>query len=189
MASLSANAQQENMRFAALGLIAKRSEGIHGYRLKDEFEALCEDFWEINYGRLYRVLGILEETGHLEAASEVQTKRPNRKVYRITEKGSQSLDDWLLAPISDAPRPMRDELSLKLLFLGPSRIGEIADLIRQQRSLYLRNSARIEKRRRKLERAGIEMPVIALVMDGALMRVRADLAWLEHIERKIIREF
>ena len=48
---------------------------------------------------------------------------------------------------------------------------------------------RLEKRRRKLERAGIEMPVIALVMDGALMRVRADLAWLEHIERKIIREF
>jgi len=178
-----------NLRYAVLGLVASRAKGVHGYRLKRDFEALQHDFWELNYGRLYRLLDDLEQAGELNAVREVQQGRPNRKVYRITKKGERTLDDWLLQPVSEDPRPLRDELSVKLLFLDESRVDTIYALIRQQRSIYLKKLARIARGRRQLEKAGLNAKLAALVMDGAEMRVEADLAWLEHIERRLLREF
>jgi DNA-binding PadR family transcriptional regulator len=46
----------DNSRYAVLGLIAARDEGVHGYQLMTEVEALADDFWQLNYGRRYRVL-------------------------------------------------------------------------------------------------------------------------------------
>jgi DNA-binding PadR family transcriptional regulator len=178
-----------NLQFAVLGLIARRPDGVHGYQLKKELESICDDFWEVNYGRLYRVLDVLDETGDLNLVECFQTGRPNRKVYRITERGQQTLDDWLLQPVSDEPRPLRDELSLKLLFLDTSDIEAINKQIKQQRSIYLTRLAKIVRRRKRLEKAGLGTKVMSLVMDGAEMRVQADLAWLEHMERKIIKTF
>ncbi len=47
-----------NLLYAVLGLVALRPDGAHGYRLKQELESLCDDFWQINYGRPYRILDI-----------------------------------------------------------------------------------------------------------------------------------
>jgi len=178
-----------NLKYAVLGLVASRPEGVHGYKLKADFESLSDDFWQVNYGRLYRILDQLERDGDLAASEEVQSGRPNKKVYRLTERGRQSLDDWLLQPVSDDPQPLRDELSLRLLFLQDEDLATLSDLIKQQRAIYLTKLARIARRRRKLEKSGVNMKVAGLIMDGAEMRVRADINWLEHIERKIVRTF
>jgi DNA-binding PadR family transcriptional regulator len=177
-----------NLRYAVLGLIASKEEGIHGYRLKGECEAIADEFWALNYGRLYRILDELERAGDLTVADEIQLGRPNKKVYRITERGQQSLDDWLLAPIQEDAQPLRDELVLKLLFLGPNDIDRVYSIIKQQRSIYLTRLARVTRRRRRLEKAGLDMRATEMILDGAEMRVRADLAWLEAIERRLIRQ-
>ena len=39
-----------------------------------------------------------------------------------------------------------------------------------------------------LEKAGLNMRATEMILDGAEMRVRADLAWLENIERRLIRQ-
>lgn len=36
------------VQYAVLGLISARSDGIHGYQLKSEFDALYGEFWELN---------------------------------------------------------------------------------------------------------------------------------------------
>jgi len=176
-----------NLQYAVLGLIARRPDGVHGYQLKKELESICDDFWEVNYGRLYRVLDVLDTAGDLNLVECFQSGRPNRKVYKITDRGKHTLDDWLLQPVSNEPRPLRDELSLKLLFLDTSDIEAINRQIKQQRSIYLTRLAKIVRRRKRLEKAGLGTKVMSLVMDGAEMRVHADLAWLEHMERKIIK--
>ncbi|MFN2428155.1 MAG: PadR family transcriptional regulator [Candidatus Binatia bacterium] len=89
-----------NLQYAVLGLIASKTDGVHGYQLKGECEAIADEFWALNYGRLYRILDELESTGALSVADEIQKGRPNKKVYRITEKGKQNLDDWLLSTAS-----------------------------------------------------------------------------------------
>jgi len=177
-----------NLRYAVLGLIASKDEGVHGYRLKGECEAIADEFWALNYGRLYRILDELERAGDLTVADEIQLGRPNKKVYRITERGRQNLDDWLLAPVEENAQPLRDELVLKLLFLGPNDIDRVYAIIKQQRSIYLTRLARVTRRRRRLEKAGLDMRATEMILDGAEMRVRADLAWLEAIERRLIRQ-
>ncbi|RMF22395.1 MAG: PadR family transcriptional regulator [Deltaproteobacteria bacterium] len=176
-----------NLRYAVLGFVGARAEGLHGYRLKSDMQALCDDFWQVNYGKMYRILDVLERAGELTVSAEIQNGRPNRKVYRITERGRQSLDDWLLQPVSECPRPLRDELSLKLLFLKNRDIDTVHQLVKQQRSVYLTRLARISRRRIQLQKAGFDMDVTELILDGAEIRIRADLAWLDNIERKLLR--
>ena len=178
-----------NFRYAVLGLIAGRAEGVHGYQLVTEVEALADDFWQLNYGRLYRVLDWLTVAGDVEFSEVFQSGKPNRKIFRITPSGMSSLEEWLLQPISKNPRPLRDELSLKLLFLQHARIERIAELVTQQRSIYLSKLSQTVRRRRKLQKAGLPVDAITLVLDGAEMRLRADLAWLDHVERQVLRKF
>ena len=177
-----------NLRYAVLGLIANKPDGVHGYRLKGECEAIADEFWAMNYGKLYRILDVLERAGELTVADEIQRGRPNRKVYRITERGRQNLDDWLLQPVQDGATPLRDELVLKLLFLGTGDIDRLYPLIVQQRRIYLTRLAHVTRRRRRLEKSGVDGDATAIIMDGAEMRVRADLAWLDTIERRLIRQ-
>lgn len=176
-----------NLRYAVLGLIASKTDGVHGYQLKGECEAIADEFWALNYGRLYRILDELEGMGALTVADEIQKGRPNKKVYRITEKGQKNLDDWLLAPVEANGQPLRDEMVLKLLFVSDDDVDRIYEIIKQQRSVYLTRLARLTRRRRRLEKAGVSMRATEMILDGAEMRVRADLSWLESIERKLIR--
>jgi DNA-binding PadR family transcriptional regulator len=171
-----------NLAYAVLGLVSQRDEGIHCYELTGECQALDDHFWELNYGRVSRVLDTLETDGDLASREQPQSGKPNRKVYRITQSGSRSLDDWLLEPVSDEPKPLRDELSLKLLFLGANRTSEVGELIRQQRSILMDRLNRVTRRRRRLLKTGIEMRVVEMVIHGAELRVRADLAWLDHVQ-------
>lgn len=184
-----APARGGNFRYAVLGLIANRTDGVHGYQLMSDVEALSDDFWQLNYGRLYRVLDWLAEARDVEFSELFQSGRPNRKIFRITETGIGSLEDWLLRPIPKQPQPLRDELSLKLLFLRHARVERIAELVTQQRSIYLSKLSQTVRRRRRLQKAGLPMDAIALVMEGAEMRLRADLAWLDHVERTVLHRF
>ena len=173
------------MQFAILGLISGTAEGAHGYQLKAEFDALCGDFWEVNYGQMYRTLDRLEHCGMIEGTEQIQTGRPNRRVYRITERGRQSLDDWLLLPPSAQAMPLRDELALKLLFLSRARLEDTLTLVSTQRARYLQQLARLNARRTALESTadgGFVMYLLLLQVD---MRVRADLGWLDIVEREI----
>jgi DNA-binding PadR family transcriptional regulator len=80
------------VHYALLGLISGRPEGAHGYQLKAEFDALYGDFWSLNYGQLYRTLDRLERAGLIEGSEEVQSRRPNRRIHRITSSGRQTLE-------------------------------------------------------------------------------------------------
>ena len=176
------------VQYAILGLIAARADGRHGYQLKVEFDALYGDFWSLNYGQLYRTLDRLERAGLIEGTEQIQSGRPSRKVYRITTSGRQNLDDWLLLPPSYEPRPLRDELSVKLLFLTDAKRSETLALVRSQRALYLQHLARLTKRRSVLEEgAQADLFVTGLLLVQADMRIRADLGWLDLVEKELLQ--
>jgi DNA-binding PadR family transcriptional regulator len=176
------------VQYAVLGLISSREAGIHGYQLKSEFDSLYGDFWALNYGQMYRTLDRLERAGYIEGFDQFQTGRPNRKVFRITKSGRRILDEWLVHPPNDQPRPLRDELSVKLLFLNETRFEEILTLIRSQRAMYLQHLSRLTKRRGKLG-DDQDLFVADLLLRQADMRVRSDLAWLDLVESEVRQRF
>jgi DNA-binding PadR family transcriptional regulator len=173
------------VQYAILGLLSARADGAHGYQLKPQLDALYGDFWTINYSQLYRTLDRLERAGLVECTEHPQGRRPSRKVYRLTQNGRQRFDRWLLLPPSDEPRTLRDELSVKLLFLTEPCRKETLDLIRSQRSIYLQHLARLTQRRSHLEDGGEDAFVTKLLLLQADMRVRTDLAWLELVENEL----
>ena len=93
------------LRYAVLGMISQTPKGLHGYALKRQCERLLGSFWQVNFGEVYRVLDRLAGEGLIEQVT-VEAEGP-RKVYRITHRGQRSLDDFIFAPPTDAPRPVR----------------------------------------------------------------------------------
>lgn len=177
------------LQYAVLGLISAREAGVHGYRLKTEFDALYGEFWALNYGQMYRTLDRLERAGLIEGFDELQSRRPTRKVFRITKQGRKRLDAWLVHPPSHEPRPLRDDLSLKLLFFTDGQLDELRAIISTQRALYLKHLARLTKRREAAVDRTREGFVMTLLLRQADMRVRADLAWLDLVEAEVGRRF
>ena len=175
-----------NLPYAILGLIACRVDGAHGYQLKRELEAFCDDARSINYAAVYRLLQMLEQDGDLEGSAEVQTGRPNRRTYRLTERGMQTVEQWLVQPTDEDPFPLRDELALKLLFLDVLGASRVATLLESERSARLARLRRVARRQAILRRGGLDLTVAELLSDVAESRVRAELQWLGRVEQTIL---
>jgi DNA-binding PadR family transcriptional regulator len=177
--------QGRGIHYALLGVVSQHPDGVHGYALKRQCDRLLGDFWQLNFGEVYRVLDRLAHEGLIEQIAGEAT----RKLYRITGRGRQSLDDFILAPATDAPRPMRQELAVKLLFAGPERLPELIRLIDQQREAYLRQLHLLGVQRRKIRRVPVDTFVTNLLIDGAELSVRAELAWLDDVTQKLRERF
>jgi DNA-binding PadR family transcriptional regulator len=175
------------IRFALLGVVSQHPDGVHGYALKRHCERVLGNFWQLNFGEVYRVLDRLAGEGLIEhVLAEAES---SRKLYRITEKGRRTLDDFILVPPTDAPRPLRQELAVKLLFAGPGRLLELLRLIDHQREAYMRELSLLGVQRRRLARSAADAFVTQLLIDGAELSVRAELAWLDDVTQKLAERF
>ncbi len=173
--------------FALLGVVSRHPNGVHGYALKRQCERILGHFWQLNFGEIYRVLDRLAEEGLIEAVLAGPVS--SRKVFRITDKGQQSLDAFILEAPTDAPRPLRQELAVKLLFAAPERLSELVRLIDKQRDTYMRQLHLLATQRRKLRGLPVDSFVTNLLIDGAELNVRAELGWLEDVSSKLKERF
>jgi Virulence activator alpha C-term len=78
---------------------------------------------------------------------------------------------------------------VKLLFAGPERMPELIRLIDAQRDTYMRQLHLLSVQRRKITKLPIDSFVTGLLIDGAELSVRAELAWLEDVGVKLKERF
>ncbi len=180
-------AQRLAVHYALLGMVSRNPTGIHGYALKRQCDRFLGSFWQLNFGEIYRILDRLSADGLIEHIME--EPESHRKLYRITHKGRRSLDTFVVTPPTDAPRPLRQELAVKLLFATPERLGELLQLVQHQRDAYLRQLHVLGTQRRKLARLALDAFVTNLLIDGAELSARAELAWLDDVTRKLQQFF
>src|SRR5262245_66419091 len=173
----------QSLRYALLAVVSQYPEGVHGYALKRQCERVLGNFWQLNFGEVYRVLDRLAADGLI--APVRPGAETSRKLYRITDKGQRSLDDFITVPAADAPRPLRQELAVKLLFAGPDRLPDLLRLIDHQRQTYMRGLSLLGVQRRRLAGRGVDAFVTQLLIDGAELNVRAELAWLDEVTAKL----
>lgn len=97
-----------------------------GYEIKKHFEEAFSHFFAAGYGSIYPALASLTNDGLVECTSITQEKRPDKKVYSITELGRTALLETLLAT---PPRhKIRSEFFVLLYFadlLPPDRLSEV----------------------------------------------------------------
>lgn len=103
-----------SLQNAVLGILTYSP--MNGYHLKKIFDKSVNYSWTASLSQIYRELGILEKKGQVISSIEKQEDRPDKKIYRITEDGKKSFEDWLINFPESFSTPKRDEFMLRLFF-------------------------------------------------------------------------
>ena len=75
-------------------LLLKKKGPTYGYDLSVDLQQHALTDAEIERGALYRTLRQLEMNGNVVSQWDVHASGPARRVYRLTPKGEQHLDEW-----------------------------------------------------------------------------------------------
>ena len=165
------------MRMPLLALLAK--EPAHGYELKSRLEQIFGEAYPApNIGQIYVTLQRLERDGLVCSQDVVQTARPNKRVYELTDAGREAVIDWADKP-SEGPR-VRDEFFMKLALSPMSGTSDRLGLINRQRRHYL---AQLRSLSELAVAADRRIP--KLLIEGAILHLQADLDWLQRCQEDL----
>ena len=159
-----------------LALLAK--EASHGYELRARLQLALGPLAEaLNAGQVYVTLNRLEKAGLVTSERVGQADRPDRKVYVLTAAGHARVIEWL--EDTSWPKPAPAEFHLKLVAAAAAGLGDPVRLVDTQRHALLAGLA-------TAQRAALAEPdgsVAALLLEGVVLRLQADLRWLEACAR------
>jgi DNA-binding PadR family transcriptional regulator len=179
-------------KHAVLGLIIERPG--YGYQLAQRLEDRCGSrAWTRPnvYGTLDRLLqdGHISVVGaHRPRTVEQDGRTAPRPVYAATQEGREFFSAWMSR--ASAPKHVRDELDLKLLFSSPEFLPDLMDQARAHEQVCLRELAAL-KRALPTDRSGPTSgwrgAAILLEREREMKMLEARVEWLQHV-REAMRE-
>ena len=159
-----------------LALLAK--EPSHGYQLRARLQLALGPLAEaLNAGQVYVTLTRLERAGLVTSERVGQTDRPDRKVYDLTGEGHTRVAEWLAD--TSWPKPAPAEFHLKLVAAAAAGLADPVRIVDGQRHALLSELAATQ--RAALDEA--DDSVAGLLLEGVVLRLQADLRWLEACAR------
>lgn len=119
-----------------------------GYDLAKGFDASVANFWMATPQQLYRELDRMQVEGLVQARVVEQERRPNKRLFSLTEAGRQVLRDFTAAP----PRPgaIRDELMVKVQCVDAGDVEAVRAAIEERMVWAQAKIARFERLRARL---------------------------------------
>jgi DNA-binding PadR family transcriptional regulator len=163
-----------SLKFGVLGLLAE--EPLHGYEVKNRFEAMLGGTWEVNIGQVYTTLQRLERDGLVRPIGARGDR--GKLQYELSAPGREALDRWLAEPDS-GPQQLHEDIYVKLLLATRLANGDLGRLLGRQKRAYLqrlRGLNRLEERARRDGRVDL-----ARLVRGALLHTEADLKWMDEL--------
>lgn len=156
--------------FIVLGLVRWAGEATP-YQLKQIVAASVGNFWTLQHAQLYSEPERLAEAGYLTEQRERGGRR--RKVYSITDKGREALDEWRSEP-TDAIFELRAPALLKLFFGA-----DPAELAPVQIEAHRRKLAEYEQIRDTMPESVPQGPRLAL--EAGIASERQQIDWWEAV--------
>jgi len=135
-----ADEQQHNAELAGitekevvlLGLLAE--EPIHAYGLEEKIRERRMDQWtEIGFSSIYRVLGQLQGKGLIETELQHEGQGATRKVHHLNPAGRQALASGVLERISGV-RPLKNPFQVALANLVHAPYAVAIERLAQRRT-------------------------------------------------------
>jgi DNA-binding PadR family transcriptional regulator len=168
------------VRLPLLALLAK--DPAHGYELKTLLEqTFGQAYPSPNIGQIYVTLQRLERDGLVRSQDVVQATRPNKRVYELTPAGRDAVAAWVEEP-SDGPR-IRDDFFMKLALSPLAGAADRMALINRQRRYYLGLMRGLSRLAGAADRGN---RISALLIEGAMLHLQADLDWLERCQEELV---
>lgn len=164
------------LRTALLGFFLEKS--FHGYELFKNITQISEFkiIWNIKQSLFYNHLDVLNQDGLLDRNILEGSQYPDRKIYKITEKGKDVFLNWLVEPVSHG-REMRQEFLAKLFFAIKQKNEIEWNLIQAQKIEC--NRWITELNNEKLAQKNIYQD---LIFDYRIKQIEAMIEWLNFVE-------
>jgi DNA-binding PadR family transcriptional regulator len=157
-----------------LGLL--KAEPLHGYEVKNRFEAMLGGTWDVNIGQIYTTLQRLERDGLVRPVGPRGDR--GKLLYELSPEGKKALGDWLAEP-DLGPQQLHEDIYVKLLLATRIANGDLHQMLARQKRAYLqrlRDLNRLEERARRDGRIDL-----ARLVRGALLHTEADLKWMDEL--------
>ena len=122
-----------------------------GYDLAKDFDASVANFWMATPQQLYRELERLAEQGLIQARIVEQQRRPNKRMFSLTEAGYAAIQQFTGRPAK--PSAIRDELLIKVQAFDVGDAAAVLKMIIERREraaakvATLRTTAKPDSRR------------------------------------------
>jgi len=177
-----------SLEYAILGFLEVGSKT--GYDLKQRFDRSVSGFWQADQSRIYRTLEKLKERGLVSQRVVAQTDRPDRKPYRITEKGREAFYQWME---ECQPGPARRNAFLvQLFFAGLLSDEEAIGLLEAKKKRILTALASFPQKYRLAPEYEHDEPERVdffhwLTLDSAVHMRHAYLEWIDNAIERIRR--
>ncbi|WP_329619297.1 PadR family transcriptional regulator [Streptomyces sp. NBC_01255] len=119
-----------------------------GYDLAKIFDVSVANFWAATPQQLYRELERLAEAGLITARVVEQERRPNKRMFSLTESGRQDLYAYTSAP----PRPsaIRDELMVQVQACDEGDTGAVREFVARRMETARTKLARYDRLRERM---------------------------------------
>jgi DNA-binding PadR family transcriptional regulator len=165
------------MRELFLTLLTGRS--AYGYELRQTLEREFGDLLPtLNAGQIYTTLARLERDGLIVGQDEPEDPR-GKRVYTLTEAGRAVLSEWIENPVPGTR--LKDEFFMKLVLVAGAGLAEPRRLLDGQRREYLQSLRDLDN----LLETRAKSAAAELLVEGAILHLKADLEWLDLIEQRI----
>ncbi len=89
-----------------------------GYDLNQIFNQSLNFFWAAETSQIYRELNSMEKQGWLSSEIVLQTEKPNRKVYSLTDSGREEFIRWLSTDDLESSMKVRHSFIMRIFFSG-----------------------------------------------------------------------
>jgi DNA-binding PadR family transcriptional regulator len=89
---------------------------MSGYDIKQFFSHSIGFFYDASFGAIYPALRKLEEEGLVTKREIIQTGKPNKILYSMTDAGKEVFQKEMMTPIQ--PPIVRSDMLVKLFFAG-----------------------------------------------------------------------
>jgi DNA-binding PadR family transcriptional regulator len=102
---------------------------MSGYDIKQAFSHSIGFFYDASFGAIYPALRKLEEDGYVTKREIIQTGKPNKILYRITEAGKEQFLREIKTPIM--PPVLRSDMLVKIFFGSSRTPAEQEELLKE----------------------------------------------------------
>lgn len=149
------------------------------YRVRRVFAESPSGHWSGSAGAIYPAISRLERRGLLRSQKKAGDGRSAR-LYRLSPGGGRALRNWLSPPLPDGGQLMPiDPLRVRIRFikrLPPEKRRAVIVEARHKLRDLLRTIVQSHQDER-------DDPVRRLMHSGAILGVKAQLAWLDEVDR------